>query len=112
MKTLAILAIGLSLAAPAFVHAKTAATEVTSVRVAYQDVSLTSSSGAAMLFRHLRSAALEACGASDASLREYQHAVQHSACYATSLNRAVSALNAPLVTALYQEQAPLTFASN
>ena len=112
MKNLVIAALGLLLAAPAVGHAAEAANDGTSVRVAYGDLDLTRSKDAGLALERLRTAALEACGASDVSLREYRESVKLSVCYRASLDRAVTALNAPLVGTLYQDRGPVTVAGN
>lgn len=48
---------------------------------------------------------MQACGAFPSSLRDYRLAVRGSRCYTTSVSRAVAALNAPEVTAIYEHQA-------
>jgi UrcA family protein len=72
-----------------------------SVGVRYDDLDLNQSDGAATMLHRLSSAAMEACGASDFSLREYRLSIQDSRCYASRVGRAVAELNAPAVTALY-----------
>ena len=112
MKRLAIAALALSLVAPAVGQAAQAGNEGTSVRVSYGDLNLTSSKDAALVLERLRTAALGACGASDFSLKDYRESVKRSGCYTASLDRAVTALSAPLVSALYEERSPVTVAGN
>ena len=112
MKNIVIIALGLLLAVPAAGHAAEAGNDGTSVSVSYGDLNLTRPKDASIVLRRLRTAALEACGASDVSLREYRESVERSGCYVASLNRAVNALDAPLVSGLYHERAPVTVAGN
>jgi UrcA family protein len=71
------------------------------VRVGYSDLDLSTPHGSAVLLRRLRVAALSACGASEFSVPDYRRAVERSACYRESLDRAVSDVGAPAVTQLY-----------
>jgi UrcA family protein len=79
------------------------------VPVAYGDLNLSSPHDSAVLLHRLREAALEACGASDFSVADYRRSVERSACYRESMDRAVSAVDAPAVSQLYSGRA---FASN
>ena len=96
-----ICALAFLAAAPAVSHAATSNKHTTSVEVRYNDLDLSQPAGAAKMLRRLDVAATEACGASEGSLSDYVWAVHRSACHAKSLNRAVTALDAPELTALY-----------
>lgn len=102
-----LLALGctVAFAAPAAV----ASDRQDAVRVVYRDLDLTSPRDSAVLLRRLRAAALTACGASDFSVPDYRRAVEHSACYRDSMDRAVAAVGAPSVTEIYNGR---TFAAN
>ncbi len=95
--TLAFLA-----AAPAISHAATSNKPINTVKVEYNDLDLSQPADAAKMLKRLDNAAMEACGADEGSLSDYKWAVHHSDCHATSLNRAVAALDAPRLTELYQ----------
>jgi len=95
----------LAFAAPAVSYAGTSAGDTTQVAVRYHDLDLNKSANAAILLKRVDVAAMEACGASPFSLAEYRQAVRRSACYQGATSRVVAALNAPTVTALYNNQA-------
>ena len=78
-----------------------AATPSTSV-LRYGDLDLNRPADAALMMRRIDRAALEACGASVNSVRDMRRAVRESACFRETLDRTVSALNAPALTALHQ----------
>lgn len=101
MKYLVACALSLTLLAPAVSYAAEPAQDASVVKVRYNDLDLSKSADAAVMLRRVEAAALEACGAADSSLREYRQAVRGSACYDASMSRAVSALNATAVSALY-----------
>jgi UrcA family protein len=84
-----------SFAAPALAGESDAALEA--VRVSYRDLDLTKAHDSAVMMDRLREAALQACGASRASLMEFRWATRRSACYKESLARAVADLHAPLL---------------
>lgn len=105
-------AAALALAIPAAGQAAAARDDQpVSVKVRYGDLNLTQTHDAAVMLRRLDNAALESCGASKFSLREYRAAVRDSACYHDSMNRALADLGSPTVNALYRER-PVTVASN
>jgi len=79
------------------------------VRVVYRDLDLSTPHDSAVLLRRLHSAALAACGASEFSVPDYRRAIERSACYHNSMDRAVAAVGAPAVTQLYSGGA---FAAN
>jgi UrcA family protein len=82
-----------------------------SVPVTYADLDLASPDGATTMLHRLHDAALDACGADNGSVAPYKWAVNHSACYHHSMDRAVAALDAPTVTQLYNGGAGL-YAAN
>ena len=99
-----IAALALALALPAGGHAASmAAATRTAVRVPVRGLDLDQPAGAARMLRRLDEAAMEACGASPFSWSEYRWAVRRSECHAASLDRAVAELDAPAVTALYDQ---------
>ncbi len=100
MKRYLICALALALALPAAALAAEASSADTQVKVRYGDLDLRDRSEAAAMLHRLDKAATEACGASDASLREYRLTIQASACHRKSLERAVADLNDPNVSAL------------
>jgi UrcA family protein len=75
------------------------------VPVAYGDLNLSSPHDSAVLLHRLHEAALEACGASDASVAAYRLSVERSACYRDSMDRAVASVGAPTVSQLYSGRA-------
>ncbi len=102
MNYLAISAMALSLAVPAFGHASALSEQQpASVSVRYHAESLENSRAAADMLRRIDTAAMEACGASSFSLKMYRDTVQASACYRNGVSQAVAELNAPAVTELY-----------
>ncbi len=93
------------LAGLALAPAVRAAEVSTAVKVSYRDLDPSQPRGAVILLDRLKSATLEACGASSFSLREYQDAVQRSACYRTGLSQAVDEVNLPALSAVYAQGA-------
>jgi UrcA family protein len=98
-----------SLAGSAFAQSEAAAArsiyhESVAVPVTYRDLDLSSQDGASTMLDRLGHAAMDACGASDFSVKDYRWAVAHSACVRNSLDQAVADLDAPTVTRLYQER--------
>jgi UrcA family protein len=75
------------------------------VRVAYGDLNLSSQRDSAVLLHRLHEASLEACGASEFSVPDYRRSIERSACYRQSMDRAVSAVDAPAVSQLYGARA-------
>jgi len=103
MKTPIVFALALAAAAPIAMPAH--ADRATAVGVRFNDLDLNRPTDATIMLDRLDQAAMQACGAAPfASLREYQQAVRWSRCYAHSLNRAVSELNAPELTAMYERR--------
>ena len=90
-----ILALAVSLATAGMAPAALAAQQTTTVAVPYGDLDLGNRSDSAELMARLQRAALEACGASEFSVPDYRRAVEHSACYRHSVDRAVQAIRAP-----------------
>jgi UrcA family protein len=100
MKTLMISATALALLPAAAFAAPADLTTVVKVRIA--DTDLTNVAGAQRAIARLDGAALEACGASHFSLREYKLAVRNSDCYRDGMDRAVASLGSPTLNAVYQ----------
>ena len=84
----------------------------TTIAVRYGDLDLNRPSDARILYHRLQTAALQACGASDFSVAPYRDAVQRSACYRDGLAQAVTTVDLPAVSSLYQSAAATTLASN
>ncbi len=102
MKIIALGAAVLALSAPLFAHAASSADDRTSaVAVRYGDLDLSRTHQAAVLLDRIDVASMEACGAYQGSLREYQAAVRDSECYRANVQQAVAAIGAPVVTSLY-----------
>ena len=101
MKPLLGCAVAFLIAAPAISSAAPTANGSAAVKVAYGDLNLSSPGDAAVLLQRIDNAATRACGASRDSLSEYRWAVRRSACHESGMERAVSALDAPTVTSLY-----------
>jgi UrcA family protein len=101
LKHLLICAAALAMAAPA-------ASFADPVTVSYRGLDLNNPGDAARMLHRLDAAATEACGASRGSLREYRLTVERSTCHRASMARALEALDAPSVTALYDERTPAT----
>lgn len=104
MRYASICALALALAAPLAGHAATEAWRSNVIGVRYNDLDLNRQGDAAAMLHRLDQAAMEACGAQSYSVPDYRWAVRRSSCYDASLGRAVAELNAPAVTALYQQQ--------
>ena len=103
MRTPILFALALATAAPVAIPAH--ADRPSAVAVRFDDLDLNRPSDAAVMLGRLDQAALEACGATPfASLREYQQAIRWSRCYANGMDRAVSELDAPALTALYERE--------
>jgi UrcA family protein len=100
MKTPFLFALALALATPVAMPAF--ADRPTAIEVPVSGLDLNQPGDAAVMLGRLDNAALEACGASPFSLREYKMAVRDSGCYAQGLSRAVGKLDAPALTALFQ----------
>jgi UrcA family protein len=103
MKTPFLFAMALAAAAPLAMPAH--ADRPTAVEVRFNDLDLNQPSDAAIMLGRLDQAAMQACGASPfASLREYRLSIRWSRCYADGMSRAISELNAPAVTAIYERE--------
>jgi UrcA family protein len=103
MKTPIIFALVLAAASPVAMPAF--ADKPTAIGVRFGDLDLSRQADAAVMLGRLDQAALQACGAQPfASLREYQQAIRWSRCYANGMNRAITELNAPELTAMYQRE--------
>ncbi|HLZ83640.1 MAG TPA: UrcA family protein [Caulobacteraceae bacterium] len=102
MKTPILFALALAAAAPVAMPAH--ADRPTAVEVRFNDLDLNRPSDAVVMLGRLDQAALQACGASRFSLREYQQSIRWSRCYADGMGRAVSELNAPALTAAYERE--------
>ena len=83
-----VVLLALAIGAPAV--ARDAGDLTTQIRV--KRVAVHSPADAALMERRLAAAALQACGASSASLADHRAAVGRSACYATALGRAQAQL--------------------
>lgn len=107
MKTLAPIALAVSLLAPAALapaaaQAATAADVTTSLRVSHADLDLSQPRGAAIMVNRLEQASMSVCGASPWSVRGLRDEVRRSDCFRQSMDHAMASLGAPGVTALYQ----------
>jgi UrcA family protein len=80
------------------------------VAIKFGDLDLASQQGSVAMLQRISHAAQEACGASDFSVPDYKWATKNSACYHSSMDRAVAQLAAPTVTRLYEERR--AYASN
>ena len=96
MKKLLICTAALALGLPA-------ASFADPVAVSGRGLDLETRAGAVLMLHRIDDAALEACGADRTSLREYRMLVEHSACHRDGVAQAVSAVDAPTLTALYEE---------
>jgi len=103
MKFIILGAAALALAVPTLSLAQPREDQSVSVAVSYADLDLSRPHEARILLERVSRAALEACGASEASLPEYKDAVRRSACYRENIEQAVAAIHAPTVSALYNE---------
>ncbi len=109
MKLIALGAAVLALSSPVLVHAQPLNDENTvAVSVRTGDLDLNQPQQAAVALDRVNRAALEACGASDFSIREYRQVVQTSACYRENVQGAVAALGSPTVSRLYNHGAKVT----
>jgi UrcA family protein len=97
------LALALALLGPAAVQASTG-NDVPTVRVSHADLDLAQPQGAATMLKRLDRASMSVCGASTFSLGQVKDAVRASDCYHQSLDRAVTSLAAPTVTAIYRDR--------
>lgn len=105
MKTFVLAAAAAVLfAAPLTVSAQTANGEPTAVAVSHSDLDLSDPTQAGVMLDRIGRAALQACGASDTSVSEYQAAVRATACYQEGVREAVAQVNAPVLTQLYHRR--------
>jgi UrcA family protein len=79
--------------------------ETVAVPVSYRDLDLSSDDGASAMLDRLGRAAIDACGASDFSVKDYRWAVARSTCVRHSMDQAVADLESPTVTRLYNRRA-------
>ena len=80
------------------------------VAVKYSDLDLSTRHGSVVMLGRLHVAALNACGASESSVPDYRWAIERSACYRQSMDRAVADVGMPMVAQLYSNSR--TLASN
>jgi UrcA family protein len=73
--------------------------DTVSVRIRLADLDLTGQAGAAAAFSRIKAAASEICGPAPAIV-ELDRVMQHRSCVQGIVGRAVSDLDAPMVTAL------------
>jgi UrcA family protein len=90
--------LALSLIVPAAANAADTATR--SIAVSHADLNLANARDADVLAGRLERAALRACGASPASVREVRAETRASACYQDVMQQAVSQLPAPVISAM------------
>lgn len=98
------------LAAPAYADSTVNARQ--QVRIAHADLNLTGEVGAQVMMSRLKAGARRVCGGDPGRTSIAQrHAYRE--CVSAALDRAVTRLHAPLVTAAYDNRAdrPMTFAS-
>jgi UrcA family protein len=76
------------------------AADVPQVHVKYADLNLNTAAGATVLYRRIRGAADQVCGVS--SDRDLARVTQAKACAAHAVADAVAAVNAPILTSIYQ----------
>jgi len=98
-----IFAAALAMAIPAIGQAAASDDGMTRVRVSSAGLDLSRSGDAAVLAHRLEAATLQACGASEFSLRELRLTVRRSACFRDNLDRALAQLNAPAVNAHFAQ---------
>ncbi|MEW5685035.1 MAG: UrcA family protein [Pseudomonadota bacterium] len=92
-----------ALAALAFAAPAMAEQVTTKVAVPSAGLDLQNPADAAVMLGRLDRAAVRACGASSFSVRDYQVAVRHSACYRDAMAQAVNAVKAPALSAAYAQ---------
>ncbi|NWG54949.1 MAG: UrcA family protein [Hydrogenophilaceae bacterium] len=93
-------ALACALAAPALAHG-----EEHSIRVERADLNLQSESGAAAMLNRLESASKGVCGVANGRVDLTTRNVER-ACVEEAMADAIYALDAPLVTALYEDRLP------
>ncbi|HSZ52088.1 MAG TPA: UrcA family protein [Caulobacteraceae bacterium] len=111
MKTIIIAALGLASIAGAASASDALAVDHTVVRVGYDASSVATPRAAENFLDRLSSAALEACGAFPGSFPDYRWAVKRSNCYHQKLSQAVSQVDSPILSKIYEDRAPSTSGS-
>lgn len=107
MKLLIAAAAVAALASPAVARVvESGGRATTSIAVSSAGLDLRQEADARIMLSRLDRASLSACGASEFSVRDYQQAVRRTACYREAMDRAVAAVDAPTVGALYHVAAP------
>ena len=104
MKRLMASALAFCLTVPIAGAAMAHSDAATQVPVRYGDLDVSGASGAAVMLQRIDDAATEACGAPWGSLREYRLSVQRSTCHRQSMERAVAAVDSPVLSALFQQR--------
>lgn len=112
MNRFSTLALAIALAAPMIAQAAPQPESIAVATAGYGDLDLNRASDAKIMVSRLDRAALEACGASRASFRDYRTAVQRSDCYKDGMRQALADLNAPAVTQAYLGASSIVSASN
>jgi UrcA family protein len=100
---LMILPMLLSGVASAHEHTGPTGSETTEIRLRYDRRDLTSPAAARRLLVRIGDAALEACGASPFSLAEFKIATRSSRCWRDAVDRTVSRIGSPTLSALIGE---------
>jgi UrcA family protein len=103
LKKMMVFAAALALAAPVMALADEVHDPAPAVKVAYRGLDLSRPGDAAILAQRLETAALTACGASSFSDRQVREATRRSACFRTSMDRALAEVNAPSVSQYYYQ---------
>jgi UrcA family protein len=83
------------------VRASNAEAPPSSVAVHYSATALSSTSGAAGIYRKLKYAAREVCGLSDGVMLAANHRVIAEACYKAALANAVRRIDRPMLTSVH-----------
>jgi UrcA family protein len=81
-----------------------------SVKIEYSDLNLATERGSQAMYRRLRSAAREVCGATP-DLRELQLRVSWRECYDGAIDRAVREIGSDQLSALHARKRPASLAS-
>ena len=84
--------------------------DVPTVTVQYSDLNLSSTQGARSMLQRIRHAANSVCGPQTGHAID-KSARLHDQCVSQAVSRAISKLNAPMVTAIYSGASPTTLAS-
>ena len=113
MKNLLFCALTLALASSGvgLAQAATLESESATLTVHHDDLDLATRHGARLMLQRLDHAAAEVCGASSFVSLELRQSVRRTECYQQTMNRALAALDAPAVNALYYSSA-VSLASN